>query len=127
GQTARASIAERLWPEVDSERARGNLRARLLRMKQRVGAELVSSGVHAGLAADVTHDLDADCDVLAPVALEEAGGFADWLETTRLARKARRVERLAAASAQAEAAGQLAAALEHAQALIALEALSEHA
>src|SRR5256885_14038655 len=67
GQTARASIAERLWPDVDSERARGNLRARLLRMKQRVGAELVSSGVHAALAADVTHDLDADCDVLAPV------------------------------------------------------------
>src|SRR5215470_12133652 len=37
GQTARATIAERLWPDVDAERARGNLRARVLRMKQRVG------------------------------------------------------------------------------------------
>ena len=127
GQTARATIAELLWPDADAERARGNLRARLLRMKQRVGAELVSPGALATLAADVTHDLDEASEVLAPVALDGAGGFADWLESTRLARKARRGEQLAAASEQAEASGQLATALEHAQALVALDPLSEHA
>src|SRR5215470_5418770 len=41
GPTARAALAERLWPDADSERARGNLRARLLRLRQRVGFELV--------------------------------------------------------------------------------------
>src|SRR5262245_28760585 len=104
GQTARAAIAERLWPDADSERARGNLRARLLRLKQRAGAELISSGPHAALADGVTHDLDDESELLTPVALEEAGGFGDWLEAARLARKARRAEALAAASAQAEAA-----------------------
>ena len=127
GPTARALIAERLWPEADAERARGNLRARLMRMKNRAGLELISPGAHAGLSAGVGHDLDEDSELLTPIALDEAGGFADWLEATRLARKARRGERLAAASAQAEAAGQLAVALEHAQALIALDPLSEHA
>ncbi len=127
GQTARATIAENLWPDVDAERARGNLRARLLRMKQRVGADLLAPGAHVKLAAGITHDLEDDGDVLAPVALEEAGGFGDWLETERLARKARRGDKLAAASAEAEAAGQIAAALEHAQALIALDPVSEHA
>ena len=127
GQTARATLAERLWPDADAERARGNLRARLMRMKQRVGAELIGPGAHATLAAGITHDLEDDSELLTPIALDEAGGFAEWLETERLARKARRGEKLAAASAQAEAAGQLAAALEHAQALIALDALSEHA
>jgi DNA-binding SARP family transcriptional activator len=127
GQTARATIAGRLWPDVDAERARGNLRARLLRMRQRVGAELVSPGALAMLAEDVTHDLDEGSEVLAPVALDGAGGFADWLENTRLARKARRAERLAAASEHAEKSGQLAVALEHAQALVALDGLSEHA
>ncbi|HTT11419.1 MAG TPA: AAA family ATPase [Burkholderiaceae bacterium] len=127
GQTSRAILAERLWPDVDAERARGNLRARLLRIKQRVGAELIGPGSLAMLAAGVTHDLDDTSDVLAPVALEGAGGFAEWLEATRLARRARRGEQLAAASAQAEAAGRLATALEQAQALVALDPLSEHA
>ena len=127
GPTARAVIAERLWPDADAERARGNLRARLMRMKQRVGFELVSPGAHAALAAGVGHDLDDDSDLLAPIALAEAGGFADWLEATRQARKVRRGERLAAAAALAESAGQLASALEHAQALVALDPLSEHA
>jgi DNA-binding SARP family transcriptional activator len=127
GPTARAVIAQRLWPDVDSERARGNLRARLMRMKQRVGLELVSPGAHAALAPGIGHDLDDGSELLTPVALDEAGGFADWLEAVRLARRARRGERLAAASTQAESAGQLATALEHAQALIALDPLSEHA
>src|ERR1700741_2394062 len=47
GPTARAVIAERLWPDADAERARGNLRARLMRMKQRVGFELMGSGAPA--------------------------------------------------------------------------------
>src|SRR5512134_3340421 len=70
GPTARAAIAERLWPDAEAERARGNLRARLLRMKQRTGAELVSPGAHAALAPGVQHDLDATSELLAAVALD---------------------------------------------------------
>ena len=35
GPTPRARLASLLWPDVDDERARGNLRQRLLRLKPR--------------------------------------------------------------------------------------------
>lgn len=127
GPTARPLLAARLWPDVSAERARGNLRQRLLRLKRQVGFDLATGGSHPALAAQVAHDLADDADVLAPTVLDEAGGFAEWLDATRRAHRARRIDRLSATSAQAEGSGELAAALEHAQEVLALDPLSEHA
>jgi DNA-binding SARP family transcriptional activator len=127
GPSSRADLAQKLWPDVDAERARGNLRQRLLRLKRQAGVDLVAGTAVAALAPGISHDLDGDADLLACIALADTAGFADWLDGARRTRRAARAERIAAASAQSEAAGELAAALEHAQALLALDELSEHA
>jgi DNA-binding SARP family transcriptional activator len=127
GPTLRGRLAALLWPEVDEERARGNLRQRLLRLKRTVGIELVTGNPLAQLAAGIEHDLVNDCDVLSSLELHQAGGMAEWLQTQRDTRRRARVDWLDAAVTLAETEGDLAAALEHANALVALEPLSEHA
>ncbi len=127
GLVGRADLATRLWPDAAPDRARANLRQRLMRLRRVAGADLVVGADAVRLSDAVTHDLDATSDLLAPVTLAEAGGFAEWLDAARRARRAQRSEALAAAAARAESAGELAAALEHAQALVALDPVSEHA
>jgi DNA-binding SARP family transcriptional activator len=127
GPVARTELATRLWPDSALERARASLRQRLMRLRKQLGTDLLTAGDPVQLQDVVQHDLDATGDVLAPVALADAGGFAEWLADTRRARRVLRADALAAAAARAEGAGELAAAIEHAQALIALDPLSEHA
>ncbi|MCX8114916.1 MAG: AAA family ATPase [Burkholderiaceae bacterium] len=127
GPTPRGRLAALLWPEVDEERARGNLRQRLLRLKRTVGVELVTGNPLAQLAAGIEHDLADDCDVLSSLDPHQVGGMAEWLQTQRDTRRRARIDWLDAAVALAETEGDLAAALEHANALVALDPLSEHA
>jgi DNA-binding SARP family transcriptional activator len=127
GRTPRAVLAERLWPDAEPSRARANLRQRLMRLRRQFGIELVNGETHAALAEGVAHDLEPASDILGPIAADEAEGLADWLQSTRLARRSRRIEELAAAAARAEAAGEIAAALDHAQTLLAIDPVSEHA
>ncbi len=127
GPTPRSRLAAMLWPDVDEERARGNLRQRLLRLKRAAGVELVVGNPVASLAAGVAHDLDDGADVLAALAPAQTGGFAEWLQVQRDRRLRARIDRLDAACTRAQAEGDLAAALEHARALLALDPLSEHA
>jgi DNA-binding SARP family transcriptional activator/tetratricopeptide (TPR) repeat protein len=127
GPTPRGRLAALLWPEVDDERARGNLRQRLLRLKRSAGTELVTGQPQATLAAGLTHDLDATHELLQAVDAAQAGALAEWLEAQRQRRLHARMERLDAACTQAEAAGDLAAALAQAHAMVALDPLSEHA
>jgi DNA-binding SARP family transcriptional activator len=127
GPTPRSRLAAMLWPEVDEARARGNLRQRLLRLRRATGVELVAGNPVATLAAGVAHDLDDNAEVLAALAPEQAGGFAEWMQVQRERRLRARIDRLDAACTQAQAEGDLAAALEHARALLALDPLSEHA
>lgn len=127
GPTPRARLAALLWPEADIERARGNLRQRLLRLKRATGVEVVVGNPLAQLAEGVAHDLDEVCEVLADIDAAHAGGLADWLQATRERRRRARAEALVAASTQAQAEGDLDAALAHALALIKLDPLSEHA
>ncbi|MBP6564498.1 MAG: hypothetical protein KA200_02680, partial [Burkholderiales bacterium] len=59
GPAPRARLAALLWPDVDDERARGNLRQRLLRLNRGAGVELVTGHPLARLADGVEHDLAA--------------------------------------------------------------------
>ena len=127
GPTSRAQLAALLWPDADEERARGNLRQRLLRMKRAVGIELVVGTGQAQLAEGIRHDLDDAHELLELVGLDEAGEFAGWLEAQRERRRRGRADALAAAAAKAEAEGDHAAALEHAGALLDFDPLSEDA
>lgn len=126
GPTPRARLAALLWPDVDEARARGNLRQRLLRLKRTTGVDLLVGNPLARLADGVAHDLADGWELLQAIDPSKAGGLADWLLATRERRARGRAEWLAAAAAQAEAAGELDAALEHAHALCDLDPLSEH-
>jgi len=127
GPTPRGRLASLLWPEVEEERARGNLRQRLLRLKRATGLELVEGGVRAQLVAGVEHDLDGTHELLQALEPEQAGGLDEWLERQRERRRRDRAEEVAAQAAQAEGRGDLAVALEHAHAGIDLEPVSEEA
>lgn len=127
GPTPRGRLATLLWPDVDEERARGNLRQRLLRLKRTTGFELVAGSAKAALAADIAHDLDSTSEVLADFEVHQAAGLSEWLAAQREQRRRGRVEELAAQAARAEARGDLAAALEHAHDAVDLEPVREEA
>jgi DNA-binding SARP family transcriptional activator/tetratricopeptide (TPR) repeat protein len=127
GPTSRGRIAALLWPDVEDDRARGNLRQRLLRLKRTTGVELVTGNPQARLAGGVGHDLEGTHELLAGIGLEQAGGLAEWLEAQRERRRRVRSAALAAAVGQAQAEGDLALALEHANGLVELDPWSEEA
>ena len=127
GPTPRARLAALLWPDADDERARGNLRQRLLRLRKSAGVELVTGGSLAQLAADVAHDLADGHEVLEAIGEEEAGGLAEWLDTQRQRRRRSRAGALTAQADEAEARGDLRTALERAHAVVGLDAISEEA
>lgn len=121
-------MAALLWPDVGEARARANLRQRLLRLKRASGVTLVTGEATISLAAPgVTHDLDGSDDVLADLDAGAAGEFGDWLQAQRQRRREARIDALAAAAAQAESRAEIETALGHAQLLVELEPLSEHA
>ena len=127
GPTPRAKLAALLWPDVEEERARGNLRQRLLRLKRTTGVELVTGGAEAQLADAVGHDLDHTHELLQAIEPEQAAGLSDWLDAQRERRRRARAESLAAAAAEAQRTGDFDGALAHANAIVELESLSEEA
>jgi DNA-binding SARP family transcriptional activator len=127
GPTPRGRLATLLWPDVDEERARGNLRQRLLRLKRTTGVELVTGNPLAQLAPGIEHDLTDARELLSSIEPHQAAGLAEWLDAQRSRRHRSHADWLDAACTQAEAEGDLAAALEHANALVQLDPLSEHA
>lgn len=131
GPTPRRALAVLLWPDVDEERARANLRQRLFRLRKALGFELLEGAAVAHLSAAVDTDL-ADRDpgageLVAGVAESDAGSLSAWLEATREHRRVRRIESLAGLASAHESAGQLALALATAQQLVEADATSEHA
>jgi len=95
GPTPRSRLAGLLWPEVGEERARGNLRQRLLKLRQEAGELVVDNagvlslgpgvtvqGVDA-VAAPLLHELDFD----------DCEAFARWLEGRREAEREGRKRR----------------------------------
>ena len=127
GPTPRARLAALLWPDVDDERARGNLRQRLLRLKKAAGVELVTGHPQARVAEGVVHDLEDTHELLSGLPSYAAGGLSDWLDAQCERLRREKVSKLTGLAVQAEARGDLGAALARAQEAADLEALSEEA
>ena len=131
GPTPRRELAALLWPDVDDERARANLRQRLFRLRKALGVELLEGAAVAHLAVGVETDLgerDAGVgELVAGVGESDAGGLSTWLEAAREHRRMRRLELLAETASAHESAGQLALALAAAQQLVEADRTSEHA
>jgi DNA-binding SARP family transcriptional activator len=127
GATPRSRLAALLWPEADDERALGNLRQRLMRLKRATGVELIVGNPRAALADGIGHDLDEGHELLRGIDPHQAGGMAEWLEAQRGKRRRAHVERLDAVIERAETEGDLGTALEQANALVEIDPVSEHA
>ena len=127
GSAPRGRLAAMLWPDVDDERARANLRQRLLRLKRTAGLELVTGGGQAELAAGIAHDLDGTHELLSAVAPEDAAGFGEWLEAQRERRHRAAFAQGMTAAGEAQAAGDFDAAVLHGTALVELDPWSEQA
>ena len=131
GPTLRALLAAMLWPDVDEERARANLRQRLFRLRKELGFDVLEGAAVASLR-DGVHveflDPEGEAGELLPgVSAADAAGFAPWLDRMREHRRAERVERLADIASRQESAGQVAQALTTAQQLVEFDSTSEHA
>ena len=127
GRTPRATLAALLWPDVDESRARGNLRQRLMRLRQTCSTPVVVGKTQLSIADHVVHDLTGSPGVLGSMRFPEAPAGDAWLCNQRERRSSamrRDIERQAQALEQAS---DLAAALPVAEALLRLEPLSEAA
>lgn len=144
GATPRARLAQWLWPHADDSAARRNLRRELARLRDAgAAAALVSEGDLLSLAPPLACDVQAFQDALAQGRFADAltlwrGDLADglqpagsaeldqWLAHHRAMLRAGRHQALQGAAQQAQARGDLAAATDHLQALLADDPLQEH-
>lgn len=151
GTVARARAAALLWPEVDDEAGRNNLRQRLHRLRKRAGCDVVSSAQDVlHLADHVRHDtaalvrranpestlVDALPDPASePVELGELLGSLDyadcadlheWVMAARERQRSARRELLTETAARLEREGRVAQALRYAEQLVATDPLLEH-
>ena len=126
GPTPRARLAELLWPGSEPDAARNTLRQRLFHLKKHCG-ELVSGGTALRLAETVRHDLGAAVGVLGDLQFPDAPDLNRWLHDQRERRVSVQRRDLEAQAQALENAGELAAALTVAQALLQLDTLSEAA
>ncbi|MFN3862082.1 MAG: BTAD domain-containing putative transcriptional regulator, partial [Roseateles sp.] len=127
GPTDRGRLAALLWPDSDAARARNALRQRLFQLRRLAGSALVLGSAVLSLAPGVTHDLEGADTLLGEGALPLSAEFGDWLTQQRMARRQRRLQVLGEQADAAERAADLAQALVHAGALLALDPLSEPA
>ncbi len=131
GPTPRRALAMLLWPDVDSERARANLRQRLFRLRKALGFNLLEGAAVASLPAHVQVDLATPGagapELLNAITEADAGGLAAWLASTRQRHRAQHIESLAGVAARLESAGELGQALAVAQQLLACDPTSEQA
>ena len=130
GPTPRRKLAALLWPEVDAERARANLRQRLFRLRKSLGRDVLEGGATAALCRDIEVRLDAagsdPSRLLQGLEEPAAGDLADWLDAARERHRAERLRALGDECARLESGGQLVQALAAGQRLLELDPTSEH-
>ncbi|HKO67838.1 MAG TPA: BTAD domain-containing putative transcriptional regulator, partial [Burkholderiaceae bacterium] len=140
GVTARGRAATLLWPDVDDDAARNNLRQRLHRLRKRAGRDVaLTTGDTLRLADRVTHDLSQVAETLAQGVVNATGellgslDYADcdqleeWLQAAREKWRSTRRNALAEIAAKLEREGQIALALQYSERLLADDPLREHA
>ena len=126
GPTSRARLAGLLWPGSEPEAGRNTLRQRLFHLKKNCG-ELVAGSTALRLADGVRHDLADSEGVLGDLQFHDAPDLDAWLSTQRQRRAGAMRQRLEREAHALEDAGELAAALPVAEALLRLDGLSEAA
>lgn len=127
GRTARTRLAALLWPESDAAAARNSLRQRLFRLHRQAGRELVAGREVLALADGIAHDLADAPELLGGAPAAVGGEYAHWLDAQRDACRRRSAAHLARCADAAAEAGDWAAALGHANALLALDPCAEDA
>ncbi|HEU4743175.1 MAG TPA: tetratricopeptide repeat protein [Meiothermus sp.] len=143
GPTPRSKIAGLLWPEVDEEKARRNLRQRLHRLKDALGANLIIPEdvlyLDPGLEVDVvglesqvfTGDypraLSGEGELLGTHDYDDCLELAEWVELSRERVRGVRREALLAEINRLETAGDYPAALPWAERLLNDDLVSEEA
>lgn len=135
GPTLRADLAKLLWPRAASDRARGNLRQRLFRLKRTLGfSSLVEDDVISlapGVQVDVLESEAATSQQLAPLLGSMVWGSGSqaktWLDTARQRHQDKVRTSLEHRCTELEAQGDLDAALQLAGKLTELRPISEQA
>jgi DNA-binding SARP family transcriptional activator len=138
--TPRAKMASLLWPDVDDEAARNNLRQRLHRLRKRTARDVVASVNDVlRLNDDVTHDLAslparlaedpaaASGELLGSFDYGDCVDLNEWLAIAREQWRGARRNALAEIASRLETQGQIAAALQYAERLVTDDPLLEHA
>jgi DNA-binding SARP family transcriptional activator len=108
GPTPRSRMAGLLWPDVNEERARGNLRQRLLKLRQEAG-ELVNDAAGVlSLAAGVQVDPPDPpaAPLLQALEFDDCEAFARWLDGRRETDRERRKREWLAEVREALSSGQ---------------------
>ena len=92
GATPRSRMAGLLWPEVSEERARGNLRQRLLKLRQDAGDLVDDQAGLLSLATGVTvvPAVPAGAALLQSLEFDDCEAFAHWLDGKREAEREQR-------------------------------------
>lgn len=128
GATPRARLAGLLWPAAGEERARGNLRQSLSKLRQAAGDLFVEERGVLCLAVDVAVTAAAPgTSWLDAFEYADCSEFSAWLEGEREARRSALRRSLLTEVRAAAQAGALDMALRHADALLALDRESEEA
>ncbi len=126
GPTPRARLAALLWPTSETGAQRNTLRQRLFHLRKHCG-ELIAGDGALRLADSVEHDLQASLAVLGVLQFPDAPDLDRWLLDQRQRRIEARRRDLEGQVRALENAGEFAAAITVAQALLKLDALSEAA
>lgn len=128
GPTPRARLAGMLWPEANEERARGNLRQRLSKLRQSAGEVVGDDHGLLKLAGNVAIAAPAPgAQWLDAFDYADCSEFAAWLDAERESRHAIRRQALLAAVRASAQSGALDRALAQADELLAFDRESEEA
>ena len=125
GATPRERLAALLWPLSSAQAARNALRQRLFRLRKQIGFDLVAGTTTLALATGVEHDLGDATPLLGELGAVDSPELGAWLQTRRAGHRAAARRLLEDRIEALEAAGDSAAALPLAQALLAAEPLAE--
>lgn len=107
GPTPRSRLAGLLWPDASEERARGNLRQRLLKLRQEAGDLVDDAAGVLSLAAGVSVDPPDPpaTALLQALEFDDCEALARWLDARREAERERRKREWLAEVREALAAG----------------------
>lgn len=125
GAQPRDALARQLWPDADPGRARGNLRQRLLRLKDLAGRPWIEGQDRLALAADLDVERRAGEPLLPDLPDPADESLALWLQAARRDWTQARAAGLQQQLQEAEATRQLDAALDLAVRWVALEPEAE--